>query len=151
MGHGSEDDMSSEPTEVKTRRKKQNEKKEKNEKSPRKRRRLLTSEDSEWSGFRDASTSHKKDAQVTLREHSQKHPGWLTSRLLLKMQHLLAREGGVDLKLQAKDPAAPVAVACVLTIVAQEHKGNSSLTASEDRCGRRAYQAAHAGRQPPHR
>ena len=40
-----------------------------------------SSKHSEESDFRDAPTSHKKDAQL---EYSQKHPGRLTSRLLVR-------------------------------------------------------------------
>ena len=71
-----------------------------------------SSEDSEESGFQDAPTSNNEDAQLMLREYSQKRTCQLTSRLLWKMQNLPAREGGACLNrpstsnnsLRADDP-----------------------------------------------
>eukprot|EP00438_Fugacium_kawagutii_P018628 Skav224574 [mRNA] locus=scaffold246:87657:89250:- [translate_table: standard] len=82
-----------------------------------------SSEEDEESGFRGAA-SEKRSQQLRLMEYALLKPGRLTSRLVLKMQQLLARESGAAIndlsRLSTLTP--PVATSYLLTVMVPTHR-----------------------------
>ena len=78
------------------------------------------------SSFREAPLS--RDRHLALLEYSQDHPGRLSSRLLQRMQVLLARDGGaINPRAAMCDPAPAVSTSYLLTILIPEYKQKLGL------------------------
>lgn len=73
--------------------------------------------------FRDAPTSSSKDRHMQLLEYSQKYPGRLASRLLLRMQSLVFKGEGAGMTSTVKDPVPPIASNYLITVFLPEHRG----------------------------
>ena len=79
------------------------------------------------SGFREGAPSRAKSQQLQLVEYSNAHPGRLASRLLLRMQEMLSKEGADPTQVGPGNPTPAVALNWVTTVFMATHRQSVSL------------------------